>query len=368
MGDTAGMVDWVRLGADAEEFATRLLQSGKQLGGVLRPMTIRPYRGFVADGVANVRARVLEEPRMESAAESLRIDAALYANLMRWVVLDMPGADVTVSIGDVSVTVRSDREGFVVAKLPVGDIAPGWHPVTFRAIGDDGQEVIAHGRVVRPDPASGIAVVTDIDDTILRTGMTEGLKSIQRTLLRDAHGRKPIPGMPSLYRGLTRGQGGRPEATCFYVSSSPWNLYDMLVQFLAIRGFPRGPLFLTDWRPSPGQPSAPKENPGHKRARIRRLIDGYPELQFLLIGDDGEGDPLIYREFLETDPDRVQLALVRSVVGKTSHGPIIDEVPQRPGEVITCNDALHMARLAEHLGLVDGLTVEEVQIEMGARL
>lgn len=362
------MVDWVRLGADAEELATRVLQSGKRVSGQLRPMTIRPYRGFVADGVAHVRARVLEEPRFDAAAEGLRIDAMIYANLMRWVVLDIPGAEVTISMGDVAVTERTDENGFVTARLPVGDVAPGWHTVDFRAA-DDERTVSAVGRAVRPDPASLVGVITDIDDTILRTGMTEGLRSIRRTLLRDAHGRKPIPGMPSLYRGLARGTGGRPESTFFYVSSSPWNLYDMLVQFLAIRGFPRGPLFLTDWRPGPLESGEGRERPGHKRARIRRILDSYPELAFVLVGDDGERDREIYQEFLDSDPERITVAMVRSVEPVASRSaPRLDSLPSVPSSVLRCSDAEHMARLAQRLGLVDDLTIEEVHTEMGLRL
>jgi phosphatidate phosphatase APP1 len=362
------MVDWLRLGADAEELATRAIQGGKRLSGHLRPVTIRAYRGFVADGVAHVRARVLEEPRFDSAAESLRIDAAVYANLMRWVVLDVPGVDVTVSLGDVEVTAHSDHEGFVNARLPVGDLAPGWHAVHLRTQDVDGRPVVAHARVVQPHPASAVAVISDIDDTILRTGMTEGMRSIGRTLLRDAHSRKPIPGTPSLYRGLARGSGGRPESTFFYVSSSPWNLYDMLVQFLGLRGFPRGPLFLTDWRPGPTLGSQP-ENPGHKRARIRRIIDAYPELSFVLVGDDGEADPAIYQQFLRSDPDRIRVAMVRSVRGEAGRkARTVESLPTRPTSVLTCSDAEHMARIAHRLGLVDELTVEEVQTELGSRL
>jgi phosphatidate phosphatase APP1 len=362
------MVDWVRLGADAEELATSAIRGGKRLSGVLRPMAIEPYRGFVADGVAHVRARVLERPRFESAAEGLRIDASIYANLMRWVVLDMPGVEVTVTLGGASVTATSNADGFVVAKVPAGDLAPGWHVVTLSAVDQEGRTVTAQGRVVRPDPRSQIAVISDIDDTILRTGMTEGLRAIQRTVLRDAHGRKPIPGTPSLYRGLARGAGGRPESTFFYVSSSPWNLYDMLVQFLAMRGFPRGPLFLTDWRPGPLSIDG-KENPGHKRARIRRLLDAYPELTYVLVGDDGEADPTIYQEFLKSDRDRIEVAMVRSVDGAAGRrARRVQKIPSNPGRVLTCSDAEHMARVAEHLGLVDGLTIEEVQTEMGARL
>ncbi len=368
------MVDWVRLGADMEELATQTLKGAKRVSGRLRPMTIQPYRGFVADGVASVRARVREEQRFEHPDDALRIDATLAANLLRWVVLDMPGVSVEISVGGAEVTAVSNADGFVIAKVPVGHLAPGWHTVAFRATDADGREVTATGRVVVPDPASRIAVISDIDDTILRTGMTEGLKAVQRTLLRDVHGRKPVPGMPSLYRGLARGTGGRPESMFFYVSSTPWNLYDMLVQFLALRGFPRGPLFLTDWRPGAKQQGVEDEDlqyRGHKRARIRRLLDAYPELTFVLIGDSGEHDQAIYAEFLQSDPDRIAAVLIRDVqpvsaaerlLGTDRRGPTSAE----DGSVL-CADPLQMAQVALAAGLVDDLTVEEVKIELGAR-
>lgn len=366
------MVDWLRLGADAEQLATRAIQGGKRLSGHLRPMTIRVYRGFVADGVAHVRARVLEEPRFDAAAESLRIDASVYANLMRWVVLDLPGVDVTVSMGEVEQTVRSDADGFVNARLPVGDVPPGWHAVRLWAQDEDGRPVTAHGRVVRPDPASQLAVITDIDDTILRTGMTEGMRSIARTLLRDAHGRKPIPGMPSLYRGLARGTGDHAEATVFYVSAAPWNLYEMFVQFLQIRGFPRGPLFLTDWRPGSTVEGEDVPKVGHKMARIRRLLDSYPELSFVLVGDTGEADAAVYQRFLDSDGGRIAAALLREVEAPINPLRLLDrghkEIALDTRAPIECEDALQMAQVAMQLGLIDDLTVEEVATELGARL
>jgi phosphatidate phosphatase APP1 len=369
MRQTRPMVDWVRLGADAEELATHAIAGGKRLGGVLRPMTIQPYRGFVADGVAHVRARVMEKPRIDSAAEGLRLDASIYANLMRWVVLDMPGIEVSITIRGSTTTAVSDKDGFVTAKVDVGDLEPGWHAVELAADDQDGRAVTAQGRVVRPDPLSQVAVISDIDDTILNTGMTEGLRSIRRTLLRDAHGRRPIPGTPSLYRGLARGRGGRPESTFFYVSAAPWNLYDMLVQFLQLRGFPRGPLFMTDWRPGPLSSGEGKEMPGHKQARIRRILDAYPELSFVLIGDDGEADPAIYQEFLKSDRTRIEVAMVRSVEGLASRrARKVEKLRPNASKVLTCADAEHMARIAYQLALVDGLTIEEVQTEMGARL
>lgn len=363
------VVDWLRFGADMEDLATQTLRTGKRVTGLLGPMIIQPYRGFIADGVANIRARVMEEPVFDTQP-GLRIDATLAANLMRWVVLDMAGVEVTVSVAGNTVTVNSDADGFVIAKVPVGDLAPGWHEVRFTAM-DRGREVTASGRAVLPDPASQVAVISDIDDTILATGMTEGLKALRRTLLRDANGRKPIPGTPSLYRGLARGPGGgRPEATFFYVSSGPWNLYDMLLQFLGVRGFPRGPLFMTDWRP--GDPAGDEEGrqeSHHKKARIRRILDAYPELTFVLIGDSGERDPQVYQEFLDSDPDRIRIALIRDVSAEAGADNDVDVsyVPGRP-ELVTVRDSIQMARIAHRMGLIDELTVEEVMTEIDARV
>jgi phosphatidate phosphatase APP1 len=332
-------------------------------------MVIQPYRGFVADGVANVRARVMEQPMFEEAPEGLRLDATLAANLLRWVVLDISGVEVTVSVGDQTVTAISNADGSMIANVPVGDLEPGWNPVSLSAIEGD-REVAATARVVRPDPGSQIAVISDIDDTVLPTGMTDGLKAVQRTLLRDAHGRRPVPGTPSLYRGLARGLGGRPESTFFYVSSGPWNLEDMLVQFLGVRGFPRTPLFLTDWRPGvepppPVEPGSSAERPGHKRARIRRILDAYPELSFVLIGDSGERDAEIYQEFLDSDADRIRAAFIRRVE-PGARATARDDLD--PRHVLHLTGAGAMARAAQRLGLVDDLTIEEVSTEIDVRV
>ncbi len=361
------MVDWLRLGADMEELATRTLKGAKRKSGLLRPMLIQPYRGFIADGVANVRARVMEQPVFDMAPEGLRIDATLAANLLRWVVLDMPGVEVTFSLAGQSVTATSNADGFVIAKVPVGDLSPGWHTVQMSAMEGE-REVAAQARVLLPDSASQVAVISDLDDTVLRTGMTEGLKAVQRTLLRDAHGRKPVPGMPSLYRGLARGLGGRPESAFFYVSSAPWNLYDMHLQFLGVRGFPRGPLFMTDWRPG-RTPDGATESGGHgahKRARIRRILDAYPDLTFVLVGDSGERDAEIYEEFLESDGARIKAALIRDV--SASRKASSDKVALDPSVVMHMRDAEQMAQICVQLGLIDDLTLDEVRTEIDARL
>jgi len=364
------MVDWLRFGADMEDLATQALRTGKQVTGLLRPTVIQPYRGFVADGVAHTRARVMEQPIFDGVPGGLRIDATLASNLLRWVVLDIAGLEVTVTVGGQSVTVNSDENGFVIAKIPVGDIEPGWHEVQYSAT-DRGRDVTARGRVVLPDPASQVGFITDIDDTILATGITEGLKAVQRTLLRDAYGRKPIPGTPSLYRGLARGTDStRPESTFFYVSAGPWNLYDMHAQFLGVRGLPRGPIFLRDWRP--GMPTSDAEGKfetSYKHTRIRRILDAYPDLTFVLLGDSGEHDVQVYQDFLDSDPDRIRVAFIRDVSVKD---PVLDsDDPENlpdTSALVMVRDSIQMAKIAQRLGLIDSLTVDEVITEIDARV
>ena len=86
-------------------------------------------------------------------------------------------------------------------------------------------------------------IISDIDDTVIRTDATSLLGTFRSTMLANARTRLPFPGVAALYRAL-HGAGTNP---LFYVSSSPWNIYDMLSDVLAIRGIPAGPLLLRNW-------------------------------------------------------------------------------------------------------------------------
>src|SRR5262249_24336935 len=147
-------------------------------------------------------------------------------------------------------------------------------------------------------------------------GLTEGLAMVARTLLRDVEQRSVIPGMSALYRGLARGVPGgtgkpRPEPTFFYVSTGSWSFYSLLEQFVELRAFPPGPMFLTDWGPT--ERHLRRSGAEHKRAAVGRLFEAYPGMRFVLIGDSGQRDPLIYEEMAREFPGRVLLALIRQV-------------------------------------------------------
>jgi phosphatidate phosphatase APP1 len=127
-------------------------------------------------------------------------------------------------------------------------------------------------------------------------------------LLNNAYTRLPFEGVGAFYGALQRGPDGRAENPIFYVSSSPWNIYDVLEDFLDVHGVPEGPLFLKDW-----SPSVLGKHRGHKLGIIRTLLGTYPDLPFVLIGDSGEEDPEIYSQVVREHPGRVRAVYIRDV-------------------------------------------------------
>ena len=95
------------------------------------------------------------------------------------------------------------------------------------------------------------------------------------------------------------------------MSSSPWNLYDLLVDFLDLNDIPEGPLLLRDFGLDANKESS--GHMGHKFKEIKQILEVYPHLNFVLIGDSGQEDPAIYREIVSKFPGRILAIYIRDV-------------------------------------------------------
>jgi len=207
------------------------------------------------------------------------------------------------------------------------------------------------------------AVVTDIDDTILQTHVTSlfKLRALYHTLVDNAFTRLSFKGAPTLYEELANGVSNVHECNpTFYLSRSPWNLYDMLEQFLDDKGFPKGPIFLRDV----GLPYA--ETPsefGHKEGSILRLIADFPTLKFILIGDSGEKDADIYHSVAKRHPDRVGAVIIRNVKNNANARRIqrmFARLPQERNYHLVKNSE-EAAVILERLGYINATQVELVR-------
>ncbi|UZH56172.1 DUF2183 domain-containing protein [Salinimicrobium tongyeongense] len=164
-----------------------------------------------------------------------------------------------------------------------------------------------------PPVKAAYGVISDIDDTILHTGVTSFLKwrVIKNSLFKNAHKRISLEGAPGFYRDLHAGKKGDEQNPVIYLSNSPWNLYQYLKLFLQINDFPKGPILLRDFR-TPFDRTLKPEKP-HKQKEIINILKTYPHLSFILIGDSGEHDPAIYTEIAAQYPDRILAIYLRSV-------------------------------------------------------
>lgn len=340
--------------------------------GAFRGVHVVVYRGYVADDVAKVRVRVMETPELPGDSRIPYWDVA-QSNVRRHATLSIVGTEVELRIGKHRATEVTDGHGFATFSLPVPKLRVGWHAAEAVAagIGDD-EPAVGTGWVMKPSLAAPYLVISDIDDTILLTGLTEGVAMVARTLLHAVEQRSAIPGMAAFYRGLARGVEGRTESrraepTFFYVSTGSWSFYSMLEQFVQLRAFPPGPMFLTDWGPT--ERYLRRSGAEHKRAAVRRLFEAYPRMRFVVIGDSGQRDPLIYEEVAREFPGRVLAAVIRQV-GADDDGrnaSLREHAQTLRDEGIPMHlvaDAGQAAELAHSLRLCDEDTVAEARADL----
>ena len=278
-----------------------------------RHVEVQAFRGYGTPTRLALRGRVLRSTGLVRSRLGDSVVDNLRNMLRRFESDEVPRALVAARAGPgVEARARADQEGYfeIVLDLPRPPAEPRvWEPVELELLepAGPGGPARATGQVLVPrDPQ--YAVVSDLDDTVLHSSATSLWQMAKLTLLHNAHTRLPYEGVAGFYQALQRGRDGEAYNPVFYVSNSPWNLYDLLEDFLDVHGIPRGPLLLRDW-----SLRTLKAGETHKLAAIRALLDTYPGLGVVLVGDCGERDPEIYRQVVLGHPDRVLAVYVRDV-------------------------------------------------------
>jgi phosphatidate phosphatase APP1 len=227
----------------------------------------------------------------------------------------------------------------------------------------------SNGRVLVPMRAPALLVISDIDDTVLQSKVTNFLHALRTIAFGNARTRLPFPGVAAFYQALRSGpRGGERNPIC-YVSSSPWNLYDVIKQFLEIQGIPDGPLLLRDMDLAVNALSS-KHHHVHKREMIRRVLSTYPTTPVVLIGDSGQQDPEIYRDVVREFQGRIKAVYIRNVTMNDERSRAIqtlaDEVLAAGSSLVLADDTLAAAKHAAEHGLIDPASLPAIGQEKKA--
>ncbi len=264
--------------------------------------TVIPYTGYGGEGWVRVLCRVL----LTKPAKPEQAEKARYRNIRGWrSFTSVPVDDVAVTItaGGREYRVTADRGGVVDIRIDV-ELPYGWNTIQLRT--DSSPTVEASVYVV--DPSVRFGIVSDIDDTVMVTALPRPFLAAWNTFVLDEHARRPVPGMAVLYERLARAHSGAPVV---YLSTGAWNVAPTLSRFLSRNLYPAGPLLLTDWGPTHDRWF--RSGREHKRDNLRALATEFPDIRWLLVGDDGQHDEELYGEFLADHPGNVTAVCIRQL-------------------------------------------------------
>jgi phosphatidate phosphatase APP1 len=301
----------------------------KQKAGWLDKPIIVPYNGYGNETDIFIQGMVIEDKGLSKPKDKHRVWKNMLATIKRFSGDEIPGVTVKAKFWDTTQTTTTDDWGFFFFHFHFENKTESlqrkkWHPVHFTLLDEivENQSPIhATGQVQIVSCHQKLIVVSDIDDTVLISHSTQTLKKLKLMLFKNAFTRSPFPGISKFYNALAEGKDNQASNPFFYVSSSEWNLYDLLEDFFHFNHIPKGVFMLRKlktsvfkfWKSGGG-------NHESKFEKIESLLRFYPKQKFILIGDSGQRDPEIYARLALEFPGRVDTIFIRRIRSRTFPG------------------------------------------------
>ncbi|HEX6111387.1 MAG TPA: phosphatase domain-containing protein [Geminicoccaceae bacterium] len=354
----------------ALELLARPVRAAGGRGGFL----VRPYRGYGSQEEVFLIGRVFRQPTLGSGVpggswRGLLIEVV--RRLLSWGVAD---AVLIARFCGAEQQLTSDRDGYFRVHMRPAGPPPAdqlWHEMELQLV--QPIEIVTAGEIFLPPSHCRYVVISDIDDTVMETGVANKLKMLWNLFMQGPRSRVAFPGMAALLQALHRGASGRESNPMLYVSRGPWSVYDILDEFFNLHRIPIGPiLFLREWGLTLQNP-LPRRAQDHKLDLIRNMLALYRDLPFVLIGDSGQHDPEIYTQVVQEHPGRVLAIYIRNVSRDPARHRAIENLALRVVEagssLLLAADSLAMAEHAAAHDLIapDALAgvLEEREVHEG---
>ncbi|RDI51394.1 App1 family protein [Flavobacterium glaciei] len=180
------------------------------------------------------------------------------------------------------------------------------------------ESITTRDSYIRPHKGN-LGIISDIDDTFLVSHTMNPLKKLYVLLFKNVNKRKIYEDVVTHYQALsTAGRENKEEFNAFfYVSSSEWNLYRFITKFTEIHKLPKAVLLLKDIKTSLTDFFLTgRGNHNHKFYKIKHILEFYPNLEYVLLGDDSQHDPFLYEAICKIFPVTVKAVYIRQT-GKT---------------------------------------------------
>ena len=276
---------------------------------------IKVYNSFGNDQKIIVMGHVLKLSPMPRKTYRKNWITNFFSILRLFMVVPFSDAKIRIEwMGNIYYT-QAEKDGFFRLEIfPEEVLKPGWQMVSVML--DESRplsDIKGHGRIYIPF-ASQYAFISDIDDTFLISHSSRLRKRLYVLLTKNAHTRKAFDGVINHYQLLAASdQPANLENPFFYVSGSEWNLYDFIKEFSAANHLPKGVFLLSQLKKLSGFWKSGQNDLTTKFVRITRIIEAFPHLRFVLLGDDSQKDPAIYHAIASHFPDNILAVYIRAV-------------------------------------------------------
>lgn len=311
------------------------------------------FRGFASADVLIVQGYVFKGMAISKPTEKAKSLKNLINLIKMFLVRTVGKAQLELVLNNQNYRSHSNESGFFEFEIKDHKLAQGWHGLKLSLESKlvEGQEAITLKPQVLVAHAPKRIIVSDIDDTLLVSHISKTFRKIYLLIARNSESRKPFKGVVSLYQKLSANQTN----PFFYVSSSEWNLYEFLRSFMRFHHLPKGVFQLkelkdhwTDFFKSG------YGNHNHKQDKIERLLAMYPSSKFVLIGDNSQQDPMIYRRLAHTYPGQIEAVLIRGINTKkfTVVNALLKELEEKDIPYFQFKNSQEAQEFCQNLGLI----------------
>lgn len=200
-------------------------------------------------------------------------------------------------------SINTDTQGYLDL-ITTRDMSVGTHTVTYKVAH---RSAVSAPLFISPDGAP-VGIISDVDDTIMVSQVPALPQAAMKFLFANPRNRSSVPGMSVFYNKIA---DLFPDAPFFYLSTSPWNVEGSIRQLIRSHGFPQGPILLRDIDPRPKTfiPTGVQ----HKLEFAQQLMSDFPDMKFILLGDDGQHDPTTYARLTKLYPGRILAIGIRQL-------------------------------------------------------
>lgn len=276
-------------------------------------LDLQLYRGYVNDQELVVFGHVFDS----LAPDKYEIDRRGYRHvksvIKMFTISPVKNAEITLNFKDLEVKTRTLNDGYFRFNIPYNQfLESGWHQYTV-SCRINGRGIVERGELLKPFK-SKLGIISDIDDTFLISHTHNIFKKLYLILTRNINNREVFDDVVPHYQALSR--AGHQEKgkfnSFFYVSSSEWNLYEFILQFARIHSLPKAVIKLKKIKTGLADfLFTGRGSHDHKFIKIKDVISFYPQIQYVLLGDDSQQDPHLYERICKVFPLNIKAVYIR---------------------------------------------------------